>query len=71
MMGDPRPFPREISHAILVGAVRMKKGHHGTPSVSFEELVSSESNLQRLRQTACQSRSTTDIRLELFRLRAR
>jgi hypothetical protein len=70
-MGDPRPFTREISIDILRGAVRMKKGFHGTAGVSFEELVSSESNLQRLRQTACQSRNTTDIRLELFRLRAR
>ena len=71
VMGDPRPFTREISIDILRGAVRMKKGLHGTAGVSFEELVSSESNLQRLRQTACQSRNTTDIRLELFRLRAR
>ena len=70
-MGDPRPFMREISLDILIGAARMKKGLHGTPGVSFEELVSIESNLQRLRQTACQSRNTTDIRLELFRLRAR
>ena len=70
-MGDPRPFTREISFDVLIGAVRMKSGLHGTPGVSFDELVSSESNLQRLRQTACQSRNTTDIRLELYRLHAR
>ena len=70
-MGDHRPFTREISHDILIGAVTMKKGLHGTPGVSFEEFVSSESNLRRLKQIACQSRNTTDIRLELFRLRAR
>ena len=71
VMGDPRPFTREEWCAVLLGAVRMKSGLHGTPGVSFDELVSSESNLQRLRQTACQSRNTADIRLELFWLRAR
>ena len=70
-MGDPRPFSREASCDVFIGAVRMKSGLHGTPGVSFDELVSSESNLQRLRQTACHSRNTADIRLELFRLRAR
>ena len=70
-MGDPRPFSREASFNVLIGAVRMKSGLHGTPGVSFDELVRSESNLQRLRQTSCHSRNTADIRLELFRLRAR
>ena len=70
-MGDPRPFSRDDSCDVLIGAVRMKSGLHGTLGVSFDELVSSESNLQRLRQTACHSRNTTDIRLKLFRLRAR
>ena len=69
-MSDPRPFPREMSCDVLIGAVRMKSGLHGTSGVSFDELVSSESNLQRLRQTACHVRNTADIRLELFRLRA-
>ena len=66
-MGDPCPFPPKDSCDVLRGAGRMKSGL----GVSFDELVSSESNLQRLRQTAYHSRNTADIRLELFRLRAR
>ena len=66
-MGDPCPFTPEDSCDVLRGAGRMKSGL----GVSFDELVSSESNLQTLRQIACHGRNTADIRLELFRLRAR
>ena len=66
-MGDPCPFPPEDSCDVLRAAGRMKSG----VGVTFDELVSSERNLHFLRQIACHGRNTADIRLELFRLRAR
>ena len=66
-MGDPCPFPPEDSCDVLRSAGRMMTG----VGVTFDELVSSERKLHFLRQIACHGRTEADIRLELFRLRAR